>query len=168
MLTEGEVFGEKFSHGKKIEPIEGDPISSLDDLHVEDFVVHIDYGIGQYKGLHHLEVGGNRNDFLLIEYRDRDRFTFQLFDFNLVQKFRAGEEETTPVLNKLGGTAWLNTKNKVKKAIMAHAKELLKVYAARQALKDTPLLPEISFIRSLRPVLSMKRPVIRQMPLKMC
>jgi len=141
VLTEGEVFGEKFSHGKKIEPIEGEPISSLDDLHVEDFVVHIDYGIGQYKGLHHLEVGGNRNDFLLIEYRDQDRLYVPAFRLNLVQKFRGGEEETTPVLNRLGGTAWLNTKNKVKKAIMAHAKELLKVYATRQALEGYSFAP---------------------------
>jgi transcription-repair coupling factor (superfamily II helicase) len=148
VLTEGEVFGEKFSHGKKIEPIEGDPISSLDDLHVEDFVVHVDYGIGQYKGLHSLEVGGNRNDFLLIEYRDQDRLYVPAFRLNLVQKFRGGEEEEViPVLNKLGGMAWLNTKNKVKKAIMAHAKELLKVYATRQALEGYSFAPRDQLYR---------------------
>jgi len=90
VLTEGEVFGEKFSHGKKIEPIEGDPIYSLEDLQVEDFVVHVDYGIARYKGLHPLEVGGNRNDFLLLEYRDQDRLYVPVFRLNLVQKFRAG------------------------------------------------------------------------------
>ena len=147
VLTESELFGEKFSHGKKIEPIEGDPIYNLDDLHVEDFVVHVDYGIGQYKGLYPLEVGGNRNDFLLIEYRDQDRLYVPAFRLNLVQKFRGGEEETTPALNKLGGKTWLNTKNKVKKAIMAHAKELLKVYAARQALKGHSFAPRDQLYR---------------------
>ena len=86
-------------------------------------------------------MGGNRNDFLLIEYRDQDRLYVPAFRLNLVQKFRGGEEEVTPVLNKLGGTAWLNTKNKVKKAIMAHAKELLKVYATRQALEGYSFAP---------------------------
>ncbi|HPD60431.1 MAG TPA: transcription-repair coupling factor [Thermodesulfobacteriota bacterium] len=147
VLTESELFGEKFSYGKKIEPIEGDPISSLDDLHVEDFVVHVDYGIGQYKGIHSLEVVGHRNDFLLIEYRDQDRLYVPAFRLNLVQKFRSGEEEATPVLNKLGGKTWLNTKNKVKKTIMAHAKELLKIYATRQALEGYSFSPRDQLYR---------------------
>jgi len=141
VLTEGEIFGEKFSHWKKIEPREGDPISSLDDLQVEDFVVHVDYGIGQYKGLHSMEVGGDRNDFLFIEYRDQDRLYVPVFRLNLVQKYRSGEEGTTPLLNKLGGKAWVNTKDKVKKAIMAHAKELLKIYATRHALEGFSFCP---------------------------
>jgi len=135
VLTEGEIFGEKFAYWKKTEPVEGEPIFSLDDLQVDDFIVHVDYGIGQYKGLYSLEVGGGKNDFLLIEYRDGDRLYVPVFRLNLIQKYRSGEEEVAPILNKLGSKAWANTKAKVKKAILAHAKELLRIYAARQALE---------------------------------
>ncbi|MCX8011805.1 MAG: DEAD/DEAH box helicase, partial [Desulfobacterota bacterium] len=141
ILTEGEIFGEKFAYWKKPEPIEGEPVFSLDDLQVDDFIVHVDYGIGQYKGLYSLEVGGNKNDFLLIEYRDQDRLYVPAFRLNLIQKYRSGEEEAVPILNKLGSKAWANTKAKVKKTIMAHAKELLRIYAARQALEGFSFAP---------------------------
>ena len=147
VLTEGEVFGEKISHWKKVEPIEGDPISTLDDLQVNEFVVHVDYGVGQYKGLHSLEVGENKNDYLLIEYRDQDRLYVPVFRLNLVQKYRCSAEGTTPLLNKLGGKSWINTKDKVKKAIMAHAKELLKIYASRQTLEGFSFSPRDQMYR---------------------
>jgi len=94
----------------------------------------VDYGIGQYQGLHSLEVGGGRNDYLLIAYQDGDRLYVPVYRLNLVQKYR-GVEGQSPNLNKLGGKIWLQIKEKVKKSVQAHAKELLRVYAARQALQ---------------------------------
>ena len=140
VLTEGEIFGEKISRDKKSEVREGYKISDLTDLQIEDFVVHIDYGIGKYKGLHSLEINGNRNDYLLIEYRNGDRLYVPVYRLNLVQKYR-GVEGRSPTLNKLGGKTWLQTKKRVKKSIQTHAKELLRIYAARQALKGFSFSP---------------------------
>lgn len=134
VLAETEIFGEKIIQRVTLEAGEAYAISSLEDLQVEDFVVHVDYGIGQYKGLQSLDLGGSRNDFLLIEYRDQDRLYVPVYRLNLVQKYR-GVEDQPPMLHKLGGKAWVQTKKKVEKSIMAHAKELLRLYAARQALE---------------------------------
>ncbi|RLA92582.1 MAG: transcription-repair coupling factor, partial [Deltaproteobacteria bacterium] len=147
VLTEQEIFGEKIYLGKKFEIKESYPISSLTDLRIEDFVVHVDYGIGKYKGLHSLEINGNRNDYLLIEYRDGDRLYVPIYRLNLVQKYRGGEKSESPPLNKLGGKSWLQTKKRIKKSIMAHAKELLRIYAARQALKGFSFSPRDQYYR---------------------
>lgn len=134
VITESEVFGERMAQRKRLKRGDGEALTGLDDLRVGEFVVHVDYGIGRYQGLHALELGGSRNDFLLIEYRDEDRLYVPVHRLNLVQKYR-GIEDEIPALNKLGGAAWANTKKKIKDSIKAHAKELLSLYAARQALQ---------------------------------
>lgn len=134
ILTEAEVFGERQAQRKRVKVRDAaEAISSLEDLKVDECVVHVDYGIGRYKGLHSLDIGGSRSDFLLIEYRDDDRLYVPAHRLNLVQKYRGVEDEIPP-LSKLGGTAWGQTKKKIKESIQAHAKELLKIYASRQAL----------------------------------
>ncbi len=134
VITESEVFGERMAQRKRLKPGDGVALTGLDDLRTGEFVVHVDYGIGRYEGLHSLELGGSRNDFLLIEYRDEDRLYVPVHRLNLVQKYR-GIEDEVPSLSKLGGTAWLHTKKKIKDSIKAQAKELLGIYAARQALQ---------------------------------
>ncbi len=140
VLTEAEVFGEKVSQRKRLTVTAGEDVSTLQDLNTDDFVVHVDYGIGRYKGLYSLDVGGSRNDFLLIEYRNDDRLYVPVHRLNLVQKYRGAEDEL-PALNKLGGKAWETTKQKIKESIKAHAKELLRIYAARQALTGFSFSP---------------------------
>ena len=89
VLTEAEIFGEKSTQRKRAPRKEiGEAVSSLQDLNADDFVVHIDYGIGCYRGLHSLDVGESRSDFLLIEYRDDDRLYVPVHRLNLVQKYR--------------------------------------------------------------------------------
>ncbi|MFH0814355.1 MAG: transcription-repair coupling factor [Pseudomonadota bacterium] len=146
ILTEAEIFGEKYFRWEKPDIPEGYAISNLEDLHPNDFVVHVDYGIGQYQGLHSLEIGGSRNDYLLIEYLGGDRLYVPVYRLNLVQKYR-GVEGERPVLHKLGGKTWLQTKKKVTEAIQAHAKELLKVYATRHALNGFSFSPHDQYYR---------------------
>ncbi|MBN2468237.1 MAG: transcription-repair coupling factor [Deltaproteobacteria bacterium] len=146
VLTETEIFGEKPLPPRRSETAEGDVISRIDDLMIDDFVVHVDYGIGLYKGLHVLEAGGSKNDYLLIGYRDGDRLYVPVYRLNLVQKYR-GVENELPILDKLGGKTWSATKKKVTESIKTYAKELLAIYAARQGLNGFSFSPRDQYCR---------------------
>ena len=106
-------------------------ITSLSELRQDDVVVHLDQGIGIYRGLKHLKVAGVEGEFLHLEYQGGDRLYLPIDRINLVQKF-IGADGAAPVLDRLGGTSWLKLKARTRKSIVAMAKELLRVYASRE------------------------------------
>jgi transcription-repair coupling factor len=110
-------------------------ISDLSDLKVGDFVVHVDHGIGLYQGLRQIDVGGQRLDFMLLTYQDDAKLYVPLERLDLVEKYRSGssaEDDPRPALDRLGGTAWVRTKAKVKNALRDMTGELLRLYAERK------------------------------------
>ena len=100
-------------------------------------MVHVDHGVGIYRGLKQLEVGGGRSDYLLIEYQGNDRLYLPIDRVKLVQKFR-GADGAHPPIDRLGGTSWKRTKSRVKNSLMAMAKDLLDIYASRKLLQGHP------------------------------
>jgi hypothetical protein len=74
-------------------------------------VVHVDHGIGIYRGLVKLEAGAGVNDFLELEYQNGDRLFLPVDRLNLVQKY-LGVEGASPRVDRLGGKSW----ERVKKA----------------------------------------------------
>ncbi|MBG9982652.1 transcription-repair coupling factor [Aerococcaceae bacterium DSM 111020] len=118
-------------------------IKNYNELKIDDFVVHLDHGIGQYKGIETVEVGGAHRDFLAVVYRDDARILIPVEKINLIQKYVASEGKT-PTLNKMGGTEWAKTKQKVQSTVEDIADELIALYAQREQEKgyafseDTP------------------------------
>ena len=106
-------------------------ITSLSELRQDDVVVHLDQGIGIYRGLKYLKVAGTEGEFLHLEYQGGDRLYLPIDRINLVQKF-IGADGAAPILDRLGGTSWLKLKARTRKSIVAMAKELLRVYASRE------------------------------------
>lgn len=106
-------------------------ITSLSELRQDDVVVHLDQGIGIYRGLKYLKVAGTEGEFLHLEYQGGDRLYLPIDRINLVQKF-IGADAGAPVLDRLGGSSWQKLKAKTRKSIVAMAKELLQVYASRE------------------------------------
>ncbi len=106
-------------------------ITSLSELRQDDVVVHLDQGIGIYRGLKYLKVADTEGEFLHLEYQGGDRFYLPIDRINLVQKF-IGADGAAPVLDRLGGTSWLKLKDRTRKSIVAMAKELLRVHASRE------------------------------------
>jgi transcription-repair coupling factor (superfamily II helicase) len=104
---------------------------SYTNLNVGDYVVHVDYGIGRYKGLKEITVDKRRRDCLLIQYGDGDRLYVPIEEFNRVQKYIG--KEGKPQITKLGGPAWEKVKARTKKAIADMAEELIKLYAERKS-----------------------------------
>jgi transcription-repair coupling factor (superfamily II helicase) len=134
VITEEEIFGEKRRRPIVSRAKRGYPVSDFSDLNADDFVVHRDHGVGIYRGLKGLEVGGDDSDYLLLEYLGGDKLYIPVDRLKLVQKY-AGTDKYTPKIDRLGGTAWKKTKMKVEASVKAMAKELLEIYASRKLVK---------------------------------
>lgn len=131
LLTEIEIYGRPKKRYQARFSEEGVKLSSFTDLKIGDYVVHINHGIGQYKGIDTLEIAGGHRDYLKIQYAGEDRLFVPTDQINLLQKY-IGVEDAPPKLNKLGGGDWQKVKNRVKESIRDLAEELLDLYAQRE------------------------------------
>ena len=109
-------------------------IKSFAELKPGDYVVHVNHGIGVYKGIKQIEVSGHKRDYLDIVYDKGDKLYVPVDQLDLVQKY-IGSEGKSPKVNKLGGAEWQKAKSKVKKSINEIAEDLVKLYAARASVK---------------------------------
>lgn len=109
-------------------------LDRYEGLQSGDLLVHRDYGIARFGGLHHLNLGGVVNDFLLLEYSGDDKLYLPVDRLSLVQRFK-GNDEARPTLDKLGGGAWQASKDKARKAIEKIAADLVEMYAYRKIAK---------------------------------
>jgi transcription-repair coupling factor (superfamily II helicase) len=133
VLTEDEALGFRPEGRRRKEARPPQYLTSLEDLGEGDYVVHLDHGIGIYRGLVKLTVGLEANDFLEIEYLAGDRLYLPVDRLNLVQKY-LGVDGVAPRLERLGGKTWERAKKRVKKAVEKIARELVELYAARRVL----------------------------------
>ena len=118
-------------------------LKSYTDISVGDYVVHRSHGIGEYKGIKKMEVAGITKDYLHIAYRGTDSLYVPVDQLDMLYKYSGGTEKAMR-LNKLGGSEWNKTKQKVRSATGDMAKQLVALYAEREHTKghsfpsDTP------------------------------
>jgi transcription-repair coupling factor (superfamily II helicase) len=155
ILTEEEIFGERrrLPEGRirtsvtSISWQRGGPaVSSYRELREDDFIVHIDYGVGHYRGLRHLKIWGVSNDYLLLEYQDGDKLYLPVDRLNLIQRYVGGDGKS-PRLDKLGSHSWEKAKKKAKAAVSEMVKELLDLYAVRQVFEGFKFPPMDQFYK---------------------
>ena len=106
-------------------------LANFTDLKPRDYVVHNQYGIGQYLGLTTKVVQGLKKDFLHILYADNGELFVPLEQFHLVRKF-VGSEGVAPRLNKLGSDKWQKTKAKLHEDLGNLAARLVELYSDRK------------------------------------
>ena len=105
------------------------PRDILERLTAGDLVVHIDHGVARYERMLRRSSGtGDERDFLELAFQGQDRVFVPVEQIGRISRYSGGEN---PSLSKLGGTEWLRTKARVKKAVADLAEELLALYAAR-------------------------------------
>ncbi|WP_353116474.1 transcription-repair coupling factor [Nitratidesulfovibrio sp.] len=110
-------------------------LDRYDDLSPGDLLVHRDYGVGRFGGLHRMDLGGVANDFLLLEYAGEDRLYLPVDRLSLIQRFKGSGDDAAPSLDKLGGSGWRASKDKARKAIEKIAADLVEMYAYRKVAK---------------------------------
>jgi transcription-repair coupling factor (superfamily II helicase) len=105
--------------------------SDFSELKAGDYVVHLDHGIGQFEGLQTIASDGRSGEFMRLQYADDARLYVPLERMDLVQSYRS-LEGAKPQLDRLGGTAWVARKTKVRKSLTDLADKLLELYAERK------------------------------------
>ena len=145
-ITEEEIFGRKVHRPSapksKVAPF----LSTFKELKPGDFVVHTDYGVGEYQGLTHISVDGFETDFLTLRYEPDAKLYVPLYSLDKVQKY-IGIEGSAPKLDKLGAPAWAKTKEKARKDILEMAQQLVAIYAAREAMQRPSFSPPDNLYR---------------------
>ena len=136
IISDKEVFGEaKRKYSKKRSSKKGiGKIKSFAELKPGDYVVHVNHGIGVYKGIKQIEVAGHKRDYLDIVYDKGDKLYVPVEQLDMLQKY-IGSEGKNPKVNKLGGNEWQKAKSKVRESINKIAEDLVKLYAERSAIK---------------------------------
>ncbi|MBU3110640.1 transcription-repair coupling factor [Clostridium lacusfryxellense] len=135
VISDKEVFGQSKRKTTSRASKKGvSKIKSFTELKLGDYVVHVNHGIGVYKGIKQLEVHGHKRDYLELSYNSGDTLYVPVEQLDLVQKY-IGSEGKAPKISKLGGAEWVKAKNKVKNSIADIAEDLVKLYAARSTLK---------------------------------
>ncbi|MCP4130675.1 MAG: transcription-repair coupling factor [bacterium] len=142
LFSDHDIFGKSYRKKKQFKRKQSRPIESFLDLKVEDYVVHINHGIGTFKGIERMAAGGVERDFLMLEYADGDKLYVPLDQITMVQKY-IGMDGRQPRIDSLGKkSAWNRIKKKVRETVEEIAKELIGIYSQREALKGYRYPPD--------------------------
>jgi transcription-repair coupling factor (superfamily II helicase) len=105
---------------------------SLSQLTPGDYVVHMDHGVGRFKELEHIEIGGEEMEALAIEYAGGEILRLPVYRLDLIERW-VGESDDAqpPKVHRIGGKRWKNVRRKTERAIEEMTAELLELYAKR-------------------------------------
>ena len=140
VFTDAEVFGFRKPRHPERRRRHVAVGSFLQDLKPGDHVVHEDSGIARFEGFETKQVVGVEREYLILTFADGTRW----LPTDRIDKITRYVGGPSPALSVMGGRDWIRTKRKAKKAAEEIARELLRLYAAREATpghpfgKDTP------------------------------
>lgn len=135
VLTERQFFPERAAQTRRRKRAGREPdaiIRDLSELTEGAPIVHEDHGVGRYRGLERLDVGGQQAEFLAIEYAKGDKLYVPVAQLHLVSRYAGASPELAP-LHSLGGEQWEKAKKKAAEKVRDVAAELLEIQAKRQA-----------------------------------
>ncbi len=142
VLTDYEIFNKpyrtKLSTKSKYKKTRNKDFASLKR---GDFVVHENFGIGQYDGLQTIKIGNIDQESIKILYAEGGVVYVNLNYLSLVKKF-SSKDNAAPRLTSLGSNEWKNTKKKVKAKIKDAARDLIKLYSQRKAAEGYMFGPD--------------------------
>lgn len=135
VISEQDVLGERLIRTAKKRRKAENFLTEANSLSPGDLVVHVEHGVGRYKGLETITALGAPHDCVLLEYAGGDRLYLPVENIELLSRY--GHEEG--LLDKLGGGAWQARKARLKERIRQIAERLMRV-AAERHLRAAPVL----------------------------
>lgn len=132
VFTANELFHRKnalYRYTNKYKQAES--LNAYTQLNNGDYVVHNQYGVGQYIGIVTRVTNGLKKDYLHILYADNGELFVPLEQFHLVRRFVAADG-VVPKLNKIGSDTWKKTKAKLKESLQDLAQRLVELYSERK------------------------------------
>ncbi len=104
----------------------------LEDVNIGDLVVHVEHGIGRFAGTVKRTDSGVEREYMVLEYAGGDVLYVPVDQVDRISLYIGGGEHT-PILSRLGTQEWNRSRQKVKESVANIARELIEIYAARQA-----------------------------------
>lgn len=135
IIVEGQLFGQSRVPQRRSSSRSVDPdliIRNLAEIQIGAAVVHLNFGVGRYKGLEYINANGLINEFLILAYADDDKIYVPVTSLNLISRYTGSDPDHAP-LHHLGTDRWQKEKKKAAEKIHDVAIELLEIYAKREA-----------------------------------
>ncbi len=118
-------------------------LDSVAQLAPGDTVVHMDHGIGRFRGLERVTIGGEEIESILIEYASAEFLRVPVHRLDLIERWTGGAEEAEPPpVHRIGGKRWKNLRARTEQAIRKVAAELLELYARREMAPGHAFAPD--------------------------
>src|SRR5688500_17991181 len=122
-------------------------------LRENDYVVHLEHGVGIYRGIETIVAGQSTLEVAVIEYEGGDRLNVPLYRIDQLERYRSAsdvsEDSPAPRLHKLGGKRWSQQREKTRSAIREMTVELLDLYARRKVASRPPHVPDTPWQKQL-------------------
>ncbi|MCE5272306.1 transcription-repair coupling factor [bacterium] len=148
LYTDHEIF-RRFRHVRGRRNYKRAPsLENFSSLRPGDYVVHIDYGIGKFRGLKKISTENATVDCLWLEYADGDFLYVPMDQLGLVERY-SSEDGQPPAVHKIGGAQWLRVKARTVKAIQDMTEELISIYASRKVRGGFEFSPDTDWQRDL-------------------
>ncbi|MDQ7030191.1 MAG: transcription-repair coupling factor [Ardenticatenia bacterium] len=143
LMTDAELFG--WSRTPPSRPLRPRRFIRVEDVFKEiapgDYVVHVDHGVGLFRGLARRELNGVVREYLEIEYANGDRLYVPVHQADRVARY-VGPGGAEPRVHRLGTADWEMARRHAKRAVDEIAEELLDLYAAREAAQGFAFSPD--------------------------
>ena len=125
VLTDRELKGIKVRRAEKIRS--GISYSNVNQIREGDFIIHQNYGVGEYLGIEEI----NGNDYLAVRYAGEDKLYVPVTGLGRIEKYIC-EPGAVPEIYGLGRKGFRRRREKLQKDIMKFAHELIKIQAKRE------------------------------------
>ena len=137
VITESELYqyvarSRVHNRRKKHAAVSDGLLRDLAEINIGDPVVHEEHGIGRYMGLITMDLGGETNEMMLLEYAGEAQLYVPVSQLHLISRY-SGQAHENVALHKLGSGAWNKAKRKAAEKARDTAAELLNLYAQRAA-----------------------------------
>jgi transcription-repair coupling factor (superfamily II helicase) len=135
VFTDSEIFGWMRSKPKRRARVQqSSPEQNYKEFLPNELVVHVDYGLGRYKGMVNREIEGVAHEYICIEYAESDQLFVPVHQAERINRY-IGARGHRATVTRLSGNEWKTIKKKVEKAVEAVAEDLLILYAERKIAK---------------------------------
>ncbi|MDB4883455.1 MAG: transcription-repair coupling factor [Gemmatimonadetes bacterium] len=151
VLTDHEIFRRERRIRRSRRYVSGG-VDSL-ALKLGDFVVHLEHGVGIYRGIETIFVGQSTIEVAVVEYEGGDRLNVPLYRIDQLERYRSADDVSDdappPRLHKLGGKRWAAQRDRTRAAIQEMTLELLDLYARRKVASRPAHVPDTAWQRQL-------------------
>ncbi len=153
VLTDHEIFRRERRFRRARRYVTGTALENLTALKPGDYVVHLEHGVGIYRGIEKMFVRESTVEVAVIEYEGGDRLNVPLYRIDQIERYRSAADITAeappPRLHALGGKRWASQRDKTRAAIQEMTVELLDLYARRKVATRSPHQPDTVWQRQL-------------------